>query len=158
MSLPEAVTAIIERIEAEANEMDGGQYIHGLISRRTMRAFANELRVALEASKGTTSSSPSINYNVAEAMAQHRSMIDEARRKIREEKGLPPETAMNLEESMSPRYLQAVGGKSDGCMIPIDPNFRVGAETAPIDGDIYVLGEDSLLHFVREHLTITPAK
>lgn len=160
MSLPEAITAIIERIEKEAEDMEDGKYVHERQARKAMQSFANELKVAVEAVKGIVST-PSLNFPTpVDAAAYHRRMIDEARLEMRKAKGLSTEniSAINLEESHSPKFVQAIGGKSDGCSIPLDPNFRAGAETSPIAGDIYQLGEDGYLHFIREQATIIPGK
>lgn len=156
MSLSEAILAIAEGVDKERMEIDEDteEYVHNKISRKTLKDLAEQLRIAVKAA-GVISQSMQVqtNFSNLNAVDQHRSAVEAAknefRGKVKKIDGTKDNAFVEFADTHEDRLVEAKGGYLDGVNVPIPGSLKVGGELTSPNGEVYQLGEDGLLHYIR---------
>lgn len=139
MSLSEAVLSVADEMEKLAN--DRSEVMSETILRSFMRSFAREIRTAVKASGNDNQKG---QQNLISPQLQHVKMIEEARKEFRKDGA---KRLTDFEERTDPKFVQVVGGSSDGVLVPVDPTMPINARTC-VGGEVYELRDDGMLHSV----------
>jgi len=132
MSLPEAVLAVAESMEKDAE----GNSLPVQVVWQTMSDYAKQLRLIVKASQG--------NFSPQSIVLPSQVMNDRVKQiRLRDERIKAEE-----EEALKVMTL-LVGGKSDGVMISVPPKVSLGTKTLQ-NGEVYIMEANARFHFSQE--------
>ena len=143
MSLSDAMLAIADALDAEAIDGlqdEGEEYTHEKISRKVMKQFAQQIRMACKVVEGQNETQFTL------PIAQDRHFIEIERAKLRAAK---EERRADLTEKVEDRSVVIEGGPENGTYILIPGEAPNGAKF-PVMGGVCVLEGNRLVFNVDE--------